>query len=71
MRVFTFTLLSGVLFAGAAIASQELVSYSASLRSNSDYQLTSNNSRSRDTSYRGSGRREILALPISNLTIDA
>ncbi len=68
MRVLTSSMVSGFLVIGLAIGYGTAQSNSAQLNfkrstPNAEH-ITVSNSRSRDSSYRGSGRRVILALPI-------
>jgi hypothetical protein len=65
MRVLTFTLLSGLMLMGLTV-NQGVISRSAELRpASSDQHFLVQDGHRRERTYRGSGRREILALPVS------
>lgn len=72
MHVFKFTVLSALVVTGLAIATSTMVASFAAINDDSSQaQLVGNNSNRRNTSYRGSGRREIVALPTPVLDHDA
>jgi hypothetical protein len=71
MRFLTLAVFSGLMVAGFSSVQQHNSSHTAQVNpvSNHTVHLVSNN-RSRTTSYRGSGRRAILALPTTHLPIE-
>ena len=65
MRVLTFAMLSGLMLMGLAV-SQGGISRSVELRpASSDQHILVQDGHRRERTYRGSGRREILAFPTS------
>lgn len=71
MRFLTLAVFSGLMVAGFSSVQQHDGVHTAQVNpvSNHTVHLVSNN-RSRTTSYRGSGRRDILALPTTHLPIE-
>jgi hypothetical protein len=64
MRFYTLTFLSGLMILGLAAECRTVAQSTALPSIQSEQQtLQSNSSRSRSTSYRGSGRRAIMAFP--------
>ncbi|HEY9623234.1 MAG TPA: hypothetical protein V6C78_22950 [Crinalium sp.] len=72
MRFFSFTVISGLMLAGFSLTHQHGSVNAAQIRPVNHHQvhLASSDSRSRTTSYRGSGRRAILASPTSQLPVE-
>jgi|GEM_PF-4220860 hypothetical protein len=65
MRVLTFAMLSGLMLMGLTV-NQGVISRSAELRpASSDHYVSGQDGHRRERTYRGSGRREILAFPTS------
>jgi hypothetical protein len=63
MRVLTFAMLSGLMLMGLTV-NQGVISRSAELRpASSDHYVLGQGDNRRERTYRGSGRREILAFP--------
>lgn len=71
MRFLTFAVISGLIVAGFSSTQQHDSVRTAQVNpvSNHHIHLVSN-TRSRTTSYRGSGRRAILALPTVHLPVE-
>jgi hypothetical protein len=71
MRFLTFAMISGLMVAGFSLAQQRNSVHAERVNpvSNQSVHLASN-TRSRSTSYRGSGRRAILALPTGHLPVE-
>ncbi|MBD1871644.1 hypothetical protein H6F95_30955 [Cyanobacteria bacterium FACHB-471] len=63
MRVLTFAMLSGLMLMGLTV-NQGVISRSAELSpASSDHHFVVQDGHRRERTYRGSGRREILAFP--------
>ncbi|MBD2001023.1 hypothetical protein H6G00_31250 [Leptolyngbya sp. FACHB-541] len=63
MRVLTFAMLSGLMLMGLTV-NQGVISRSAELSpASSDHHFVGQGGNRRERTYRGSGRREILASP--------
>ncbi|MDX2216466.1 MAG: hypothetical protein SFY66_24590 [Oculatellaceae cyanobacterium bins.114] len=71
MRVLPFTVLSALFVTGLAIATSDMatssVELNVELNTDTNQPHLVGNTNRRDTSYRGSGRREIVAFPLSVL----
>lgn len=71
MRFITHTVLSTLFVTGLALATLEMTTHSVMLNSETEQPHLVGNSDRRDTSYRGSGRRVILAFPTCESASDA